>query len=134
MAVKNEDVEDHYEFTDDIGTLYTSRSFMRTCCAERCLVLPGTGQYAQVFKAQKRSDGPDAIDIAVKLIDRKDTGADMQSVTDREIEVMLKIDHPSCVKLHEIYQTEDQVGWHLYIESLTGIESGSTCHGVDGWP
>lgn len=96
MAVKNEDVEDYYEFTDDIGT----------------------GQYAQVFRAQKRSDGPDAIDIAVKLIDRKDTGADMQSVTDREIEVMLKIDHPSCVKLHEIYQTEDQV--QLVMELMDG--------------
>ena len=69
----------------------------------------GQGQYAQVFKGKKKSDGENAADVAIKIIDRKDTGANVQSVTDKEIEVMLKIDHPGCVKLHEVYQTADQV-------------------------
>ena len=54
----------------------------------------------------------------MKIIDRKDTGANVQSVTDKEIEVMLKIDHPGCVKLHEVYQTEDQV--QLVMELMEG--------------
>jgi len=97
--VIHEDVENHYEFTEDVGQ----------------------GQYAQVFKAKKKDPttgkgvGPD---VAVKIIDRKDTGANVQSVTDKEIEVMLNIDHTDCVKLYEVYQTDEQV--QLVMELMDG--------------
>lgn len=94
--IKHEDVETYYDFHEDVGQ----------------------GQYAQVFKGKKKSDGENAADVAIKIIDRKDTGANVQSVTDKEIEVMLKIDHPGCVKLHEVYQTADQV--QLVMELMEG--------------
>jgi serine/threonine protein kinase len=56
--------------------------------------------------------------VAVKIIDRKETGADVQTVTDKEIEIMLAIDHKNCVTLLEIYQTDDQV--QLVMEFLQG--------------
>ena len=55
----------------------------------------------------------------MKIIDRKDTGANVQSVTDKEIEVMLKIDHKDCVKLYEVYQTEEQVDANCRRAELT---------------
>jgi len=90
-----EDVETVYEILEDIGS----------------------GQYAQVFKAVKRYED-DETAYAVKCIDRKDTGADFQSVTDKEIEIMKAIDHPNCVSLFEIYQTDVQV--QLVMELLEG--------------
>jgi len=94
--VINEDVETFYDFTEDVGQ----------------------GQYAQVFKARKCDSKPSDPDVAVKIIDRKDTAANVNSVTDKEIQVMLEIDNPYCVKLHEIYQTEEQV--QLVMELLEG--------------
>ena len=49
--------------------------------------------------------------MAVKLIDRKDTGVDVLSVTDKEIQAMKAVDHPNCVSLCEIFQTEFQVSY-----------------------
>jgi calcium/calmodulin-dependent protein kinase I len=54
----------------------------------------------------------------VKIIDRKDTGVNVESVTDKEIQVMLKIDDEHCVKLYEIYQTDEQV--QLVMELMHG--------------
>ena len=68
----------------------------------------GQGQYAQVFSATKKDD-PEGKPYAVKLIDKKDTGASTKSVTDKEIEVMIKVNHPSCVNVYEIFETPEQV-------------------------
>jgi len=81
-----EDVEKFYQFLDQIGQ----------------------GQYATVFKARNRNSGEV---VAVKLIDRKDTGVDVLSVTDKEIQAMKAVDHPNCVSLCEIFQTEFQVSY-----------------------
>ena len=57
--------------------------------------------------------------VAVKMIDRKDTGADASaSATDKEIQIMKAVNHPNCVKLIEIYQTDDEV--QLVMELLEG--------------
>ena len=52
------------------------------------------------------------------MICRKETGADVQSVTDKEILIMRNINHQNCVRLHNIYQTEEQV--QLVMELLEG--------------
>ena len=67
----------------------------------------GQGQFATVFKGEHLKTKHV---VAVKMIDRKDTGADVtQSATDKEIQIMKAVNHPNCVKLIEIYQTEDLV-------------------------
>ena len=87
----------------------------------------GSGQYAQVFKAVKRDDGNYETAYAVKCIDRKDTGADFQSVTDKEIQIMKAIDHKNCVKLFEIYQTDEQVCSPQPTSVLSHILHSSLC-------
>ena len=75
----------------------------------------GLGQFATVYKACHKVTGNV---VAVKMIDRKETGPGLTSVTDKEIAVMLRIDHPHCVKLHEIFQTDDQL--QLVMELVDG--------------
>ena len=73
------------------------------------------GKYSAVYKACHKVTGNV---VAVKMIDRKETGAGLTSVTDKEIAVMLRIDHRHCVKLYEIFQTADQV--QLVMELVDG--------------
>jgi len=87
------DVEDDYELIEQLGE----------------------GQFAKVFKAEHRVTGQI---VAIKMICRKETGADVQSVTDKEIMIMRNINHQNCVRLHNIYQTEEQV--QLVMELLEG--------------
>lgn len=89
------DVETRYDLVEDIGQ----------------------GQYAQVFSATKKDD-PGGKLYAVKIICKKETGASTKSVTDKEIEVMLKVNHPSCVNVYEIFETDDQV--QLVMELMGG--------------
>merc|ERR1740130_2648067 len=79
-----EDVEHHYRLVEQLGQ----------------------GQFATVFKGEHLKTKHV---VAVKMIDRKDTGADVLSATDKEIQIMKAVNHPNCVKLIEIYQTEDLV-------------------------
>eukprot|EP00658_Telonema_sp_P-2_P007369 TRINITY_DN12746_c0_g1_i1.p1 TRINITY_DN12746_c0_g1~~TRINITY_DN12746_c0_g1_i1.p1 ORF type:complete len:279 (-),score=96.69 TRINITY_DN12746_c0_g1_i1:300-1136(-) len=85
------DVEDHYEMLEDYGS----------------------GQYARVYKAEHKETGKI---VAVKLIDKADTGVNVSD--DKEINVMLRIDHPYCVKLYAVYDTPTQV--QLVMELLEG--------------
>jgi len=76
----------------------------------------GQGQFATVFKGKHKKTGRV---VAIKMIDRKDTGADVtQSATDKEIQIMKAVNHPNCVQLIEIYQTDDEV--QLVMELLEG--------------
>ena len=87
------DAEHHYELMDELGM----------------------GQFATVHKARnKLTDGV----VAVKVIDRSEPGAGLISVTYKEIDAMLRIDHPNCVRLHEIFQTDDRV--QLVMELVEG--------------
>eukprot|EP00658_Telonema_sp_P-2_P007370 TRINITY_DN12746_c0_g1_i3.p1 TRINITY_DN12746_c0_g1~~TRINITY_DN12746_c0_g1_i3.p1 ORF type:complete len:114 (-),score=46.86 TRINITY_DN12746_c0_g1_i3:62-403(-) len=67
------DVEDHYEMLEDYGS----------------------GQYARVYKAEHKETGKI---VAVKLIDKADTGVNVSD--DKEINVMLRIDHPYLSLIH----------------------------------
>merc|ERR1712010_116627 len=93
LKVIHRDAEDDYEFVEDYGQ----------------------GQYAAVFKAQHRQTSQI---VAVRNIDKADTGVSVDKVTDKEINVMLRIDHPYCVKLHAVYETDTQV--QLVMELLEG--------------
>jgi hypothetical protein len=55
------------------------------------------------------------VEYAIKLIDKGKAGAVMN---DKEIAVMLKVDHQFCVKLFEVYETAEQV--QLVLELLPG--------------
>jgi calcium/calmodulin-dependent protein kinase I len=72
----------------------------------------GQGQTAKVFTGTHKETGKD---YAIKLIDKAKTGAVMN---DKEIAVMLKVDHPYCVKLFEVYETAEEV--QLVLELLPG--------------
>jgi len=89
-------VDDDYELTEEIGT----------------------GQYAVVHRADYAGDDPKipAV-VAVKIIDKKASG---MTVTDKEIAVMMRIDDPNCVKLYEVYETEDEV--QMVLEYLPGSD------------
>ena len=89
----NEDVENKYELIEEVGA----------------------GLFATVFKAHHRVTGTE---VAVKLIDREETAAGLKSVTDKEIALMLRIEHRYCVKLLEIFVTDDQV--QLVMEFVDG--------------
>ena len=87
------DVESHYELMQELGT----------------------GQFATVYQAKHKVTGNV---VAVKMIDRSETGAGLESVTEREIDIMLRLEHSHCVKLYEIFQTADQV--QLVMELVDG--------------
>ena len=83
----------------------------------------GNGQFGEVFQAAHKVTG--AV-VAVKFINRKVTGANVDSITAQEIEVMLRIDHPNCVKLYEIYQTDTGADLvHLSCSVVPSVPSDS---------
>jgi len=76
----------------------------------------GEGQFGEVFRAEHKTTGKV---VAVKFINRQQTRAvAIDAITAQEIEVMLRIDHPNCVKLYEIYQTNTEI--QLVMELLEG--------------
>jgi len=77
----------------------------------------GQGQYAIVHQAEKLEDPDKGTEFAVKLINKKASG---MTVTDKEIAVMMRIENPNCVKLHAVYETEEEV--QMVLELLQGAD------------
>lgn len=46
--------------------------------------------------------------VAVKIIDKKDAQFDKDSL-EQEIAIMKKVDHPNCIKLHEVFDEKQKV-------------------------
>lgn len=75
----------------------------------------GAGAYAEVCWAKKRSTGRG---VVVKRITKR--SVDDAAAVQREITVMRALDHPNCVRLHEIF--EDARLHYLVIELCEGGE------------
>jgi len=59
------------------------------------------------------------IDYAVKVIDKEALKEDIKLLK-REVEIMKKVDHNNILKLHEIYEDENQV--YIVMELVQGSE------------
>ena len=46
--------------------------------------------------------------VAIKIIDKKDAQFDKESL-EQEIAIMKKVDHPNCIKLHEVFDEKQKV-------------------------
>eukprot|EP00808_Paulinella_micropora_P007953 g69499.t1 len=63
----------------------------------------GKGAFAVVKRAMRKEDGKQ---FAVKIIKKSDMEQDALARVHNEVEVMLKIDHPACVKMHQMFENE----------------------------
>merc|ERR1719253_1893404 len=76
----------------------------------------GTGTSGFVRRAKCKASG--AV-VAVKTLEyRACRAADLRTGLRREIEVMLALDHPNILKLHETYEDAESI--HLVMELCTG--------------
>lgn len=94
-CIVNKDVTEDYDLIEEIGQ----------------------GQYAIVHRGEKLEEPDQGKVVAIKLINKKASG---MTVTDKEIAVMMRIDNPNCVKLHAVYETEDEV--QMVLELLEGAD------------
>jgi len=75
----------------------------------------GSGHFSRVKLATRKSDG---LKCAIKIMKKPAPGKKVQF--DTEVEIMRRIDHPTIVKLYDVFETEDKV--YLVMELLTGGE------------
>jgi len=78
----------------------------------------GEGNFALVRLCTRKSDSKD---FAVKIIHRKRMSKPKQQVAlEREIEILMTVQHPNCVKLEDIRETQNHV--YLVLEYCAGGE------------
>jgi calcium/calmodulin-dependent protein kinase I len=77
----------------------------------------GTGSFATVKRAQRKSDGKE---FAIKIIKKDKLNSEEIAVVHDEVEIMHKIHHPNCVQLYEMFETKTKL--YMVIELLTGGE------------
>jgi len=78
----------------------------------------GEGNFALVRLCTRKRDKKD---FAVKIIHRKRMSKPKQQVAlEREIEILMSVDHPNCVKLQDIRETQNHV--YLVLELCEGGE------------
>ncbi|GIL62570.1 hypothetical protein Vafri_16770 [Volvox africanus] len=76
----------------------------------------GVGGFAVVKKGRDKKTGDP---VAIKVVDKSRYAAGDNSL-EREIQVLLKVDHPNCIKLYDVYITPRKV--YLVTELVTGGE------------
>lgn len=64
----------------------------------------GSGHFSTVMFATRKADG---LKCAIKVM--KKPAQSMQLQLDAEIEIMRRIDHPTVVKLFDVFESEDKV-------------------------
>jgi len=80
----------------------------------------GRGAFSVVKEGKRKSDG---LLFAVKIIKMKTLKEDEILAVRAEIEIMYKLNHPNCVKLVEIFQSEKKNGKvYMVLEILDGGE------------
>jgi calcium/calmodulin-dependent protein kinase I len=77
----------------------------------------GTGGFAIVRKCKKRSDGKV---YALKVINKKNLGADDLQVLELEVNVMRQVSHDNIVRLHEVFDSRTKMC--LVLDLLEGGE------------
>uniref|UniRef100_A0A7S3QUR8 Protein kinase domain-containing protein n=1 Tax=Dunaliella tertiolecta TaxID=3047 RepID=A0A7S3QUR8_DUNTE len=76
----------------------------------------GVGGFAVVKKGRDKRTGEP---VAIKVVDKSRYSAGDNSL-EREIQVLLQVDHPNCIKLENVYITPRKV--YLVTELVTGGE------------
>lgn len=76
----------------------------------------GVGGFAVVKRGRDRETGED---VAIKVVDKSRYAAGDNSL-EREIQVLLKVDHPNCIKLYDVYITPRKV--YIVTELVSGGE------------
>mmetsp|Transcript_22679 Transcript_22679/g.45833 ORF Transcript_22679/g.45833 Transcript_22679/m.45833 type:complete len:335 (-) Transcript_22679:39-1043(-) len=76
----------------------------------------GKGSFA-VVKVGIPKDGSG--NVAIKIIDKKDAQFDKEAL-ETEIAIMKKVDHPNCIKLHEVF--DEKAKMYLVLDLVTGGE------------
>jgi len=81
----------------------------------------GKGSYASVRRGRKIKSGPSDRDVAVKVV--KTSGLDFEEKEglEEEIRILLDMDHPNIVKLHEVFISKRKKVY-LVMELLQGGE------------
>ncbi|GAX83638.1 hypothetical protein CEUSTIGMA_g11062.t1 [Chlamydomonas eustigma] len=76
----------------------------------------GVGGFAVVKKGRDKLTGDP---VAIKVVDKSRYAAGDNSL-EREIQVLIKVNHPNCIKLYDVYITPRKV--YLVTELVTGGE------------
>jgi calcium/calmodulin-dependent protein kinase I len=66
--------------------------------------------------ASPKDGGPK---VAVKIVNKRDADFDKASLQ-QEIAIMKKVDHPNCIKLHEVFNEKSKM--YLVLDLVTGGE------------
>jgi hypothetical protein len=64
----------------------------------------GSGHFSRVKMATRKADG---LKCAIKIMKKPAPGKKLQF--DTEVEIMRKVDHPTIVKLFDVFETDDKV-------------------------
>ena len=73
--------------------------FVAEACVRSCVCALRRGAFSVVHLAKHKESGED---VAVKVINKKDLGADYQKNLDREIEILTKIKHPGIIAMRDL--------------------------------
>mmetsp|Transcript_65940 Transcript_65940/g.162287 ORF Transcript_65940/g.162287 Transcript_65940/m.162287 type:complete len:475 (+) Transcript_65940:104-1528(+) len=76
----------------------------------------GKGSFATVKVGVPKDGGPH---VAIKIIDKKDAQFDKESL-EQEIAIMKKVNHPNCIKLHEVF--DEKAKMYMVLDLVTGGE------------
>uniref|UniRef100_A0A7S0VHK2 Protein kinase domain-containing protein n=1 Tax=Hemiselmis tepida TaxID=464990 RepID=A0A7S0VHK2_9CRYP len=76
----------------------------------------GKGSFAVVKVGVPKDGSPN---VAIKIIDKKDAQFDKESL-EQEIAIMKKVDHPNCIKLHEVFDEKQKM--YMVLDLVTGGE------------
>uniref|UniRef100_A0A7S2U0C5 Protein kinase domain-containing protein n=1 Tax=Lotharella oceanica TaxID=641309 RepID=A0A7S2U0C5_9EUKA len=95
-------------------TKITKTDFEKKYSAKEVL---GRGSFAIVKRAVRKKDGKE---LAVKIIKKAKLGQKELQIVHDEVKIMDKINHPHCVKLEEIFETNKKL--YLVMEKLSGGE------------
>lgn len=87
----------------------------------------GSGHFSRVKLATRKADG---MKCAIKIMKKPAPGKKMQF--DTEVEIMRRIDHPTIVKLFDVFETEDKVYLVMELCALAFAASPPLCARAPG--
>jgi serine/threonine protein kinase len=77
----------------------------------------GSGSFAVVKRATNKKTGEE---VAVKIIDKKVVGSDVQDSLQTEIDILQRVNHPNVIGLKEIFDSSKKL--YLVMDLVTGGE------------
>eukprot|EP00929_Paragymnodinium_shiwhaense_P067820 TRINITY_DN3409_c0_g1_i1.p1 TRINITY_DN3409_c0_g1~~TRINITY_DN3409_c0_g1_i1.p1 ORF type:complete len:615 (+),score=109.49 TRINITY_DN3409_c0_g1_i1:123-1967(+) len=78
----------------------------------------GSGSFASVLFAESRRPSAKGLKFAVKTLQMAGLSAEQRQRVATEVEIFLQTDHPHVTRLHDVYETPEEV--HLVMECMEG--------------